>query len=139
MQLTFRYVLALMLLLIWGCSEFKPDSTYLQKHTWSGVRGEQFLQFTSDSTGMMMISKSEGNRDTFQMTYSFEPDSALIQLDMAFLTLPIKGLNLYGVVEFIHRDTFLYYAERGFPEMGEKYRPKRMDYVKAIPFVKEKK
>jgi hypothetical protein len=139
MHLIFRCFLATLLIIIWGCNEFKPDSNYLQKYSWSGVRTTQYLQFTNDSIGMMMIPNREGTMDTFPMTYNFEPDSALMQLDLAFFTPPLKGLHLYGVIEFIHQDTFLYYTEKGFPEMGQKYRPNRMDYVKAVPFVKEKK
>ncbi len=139
MRLIFRCFLALLLIVTWGCSEFKSDSNYLQKHSWSAVGTTQYLEFSNDSIGMMIIPNGEGTIDTFQMTYNFEPDSVLMQLDMAFLTPPLKGLHLYGVVEFIHRDTFMYYAEKGFPEMGQKYRPNRMDYVKAIPFVKDKK
>ncbi|NJK82879.1 MAG: hypothetical protein HC912_02750 [Saprospiraceae bacterium] len=141
MQLMFRYVLAMLglCLLILGCGEFKPTAQYLQKYEWKDARTQQFISFNNDSTGVMLLMNRAGDFDTFYMNYHFEPDSALMQLDMVFSTLPLKGLNLYGVMEFIHRDTFVYYAEKGFPEMGEKYRPNRMDYVKAIPFIKHKK
>lgn len=127
------------LLLLFGCTQkdFQPDKEYIQQR-WRAVQGTQFFEFYSDSKARMITLASATKLDTYDIDYKFEPDSALIQLDLMFNTMPLKGLNLFGVVEFTHPDTFLYYSEKGFPEMGEKYRPNRMDYVKAIPYVRVK-
>ncbi len=134
-----RLFLFIVILVFAACNsqDFHPDKAYIQQE-WRAVNSLQVFDFYSDTKGRMITTNSSGKLDTYQIDYHFEPDSALMQLDLTFNTMPLKGLNLFGVVEFIDRDTFLYYSQKGFPDMGYKYRPQRMDYVKAIPYVSVK-
>lgn len=135
----------LYLLLIFSLSfeACESDSTSKEDYlvgTWTS--GPQTLQFSQDSNALMIIERpNQPTPDTMQIWYTYSPDSTPVHLDMRVheATLQsMRGMNLFGVMEIVHQDTFRTTSKIGFEGQGHKYRPKEIEAGKMGTYVRVK-
>ncbi|MEN0049137.1 MAG: hypothetical protein AAF806_18910 [Bacteroidota bacterium] len=134
------YLLSIVILGFWACeSNSRPKESYLVG-TWQA--GPQTLQFFEDSNAIMIIERpNQPTPDTMQIWYNYAPDSMPMHLDMRVheATLgTMKGMNLFGVMEIVHPDTFRTTSKMGFEGQGYKYRPKQIEEGKMGTYVRVK-
>lgn len=132
------YLLSIISVGFWACEgDMKPKEDYLVG-TWQA--GPQTLQFFEDSNALMIIERpNKPTPDTMQIWYTYSPDSTPVHLDMRVheATLQsMKGMNLFGVMEIVHRDTFRTTSKIGFEGQGYKYRPKEIEEEKMGTYVR---
>lgn len=73
-------------------------------------------------------------KDTFGLMYNYNPTPIPAQLDLVDFDkeTPLRGLNLFGIIEFTHRDTFYLNSKKGREGQAEKYRPTEFSAGKAV-------
>ncbi|MEL6720191.1 MAG: hypothetical protein AAFP82_15880, partial [Bacteroidota bacterium] len=99
--------------------------------------GPQTLTFSQDSNATMIIERGE-DLDTMLIWYTYAPDSTPVHLDMRVHKGALKGMNLFGLMEVVHRDTFRTVSKMGFEGQGHKYRPKKIEGEKMGIYVRVK-
>ncbi|MEM9888567.1 MAG: hypothetical protein AAF849_21910 [Bacteroidota bacterium] len=98
----------------------------------------QTIYFYNDTSAMVLSKLKDGGTDTMLMYYNFQPDSLPVQLDMNVYEGKLKGMNLFGIIDRIDRDTFLMASRMGFEGQGNKYRPKNFESTKIVTYVRAK-
>jgi len=129
------YLFSIIALGFWACEgDLKPKEDYLVG-TWKA--GTQTLRFFEDSNALMLIERPDGI-DTMFLWYTYAPDSTPMQLDMRVYDGALQGMNLFGLMEIVHKDTFLTTSKMGFEGQGHKYRPKKMEGEKMGTYARVK-
>lgn len=128
-----KVVLFLVVVLVFGCN---LDGSRDLLGTWKNNR----LQFVFlDKSNAMWIVTGDESIDTFRVKYTYRTDSLPNQLDFYdFEEGTLKGLEMYGIIEFSeNRDTFFYAGDTArSPEEGATKRP--TDFERgAMKYIRE--
>lgn len=126
---------AVVLCLFANCEEeFVPVKASIQGK-WKS--GNQEINFLDERVGLNIVPASDG-LDSMLFDYSFVADTFPMQIDINIKNGLLKGLYMYGLVEFTHPDTFRMVSRRGFEGQPEKYRPKTIDPGQAAVYARVK-
>lgn len=97
---------------------------------WKNPTSEQIMVFTKEGDGQMILKQ----QDTFSFKYKYNPQTEPAHLDWVEFDRdsPLRGLNIFGIVQFSHRDTFLFSSKKGREGEAEKSRPTGFAGKKAL-------
>ena len=98
--------------------------------TWMNLDSGQTLIFQKDGSASMLVK----SKDTISFKYNYNSKAEPAHLDWIEFddNTPLRGLNVFGIVAFSHKDTMLFNSKKGREGQAEKYRPTEFSSRKSV-------